>query len=228
MSEKSEKKDCERKETLTKSLTSNISPDIVKKRGRPKGAKNKPRSLVVGPVIQDLDKPRRGRPKGAKNKPKEDNVVFIAAEPVKRRGRPKGAKNKAKPIKVEHPADAAPRRRGRPKGAKNKNKLSAPTPQIVAQEPKKRGRKPKEKPEESTPTQEKKEHPIFSLLEWIEKNMHPMQVQYYRSRASRNETTLQQAIAADILGFFNIKETEELKHIKKNNFIANISNELHY
>ncbi len=59
----------------------------TRRRGRPAGAKNKPKTSVQEPSRG------RGRPAGSKNNPKVE-------EPVKRRGRPVGAKNnpKAEPV----------------------------------------------------------------------------------------------------------------------------------
>ena len=56
-----------------------------RKRGRPKGSKNKPKKITREP------KRKRGRPKGSKNKPKK-----IVEEPKRKRGRPKKQKE---PIK---------------------------------------------------------------------------------------------------------------------------------
>lgn len=79
----------------TSEMTSTTS--IVKRRGRPKGAKNKPKLDIV--QEEKLIKPssgKRGRPKGSRNKPKQppvssnipvDNIqvskpVVIPAEPA--------------------------------------------------------------------------------------------------------------------------------------------------
>lgn len=64
---------------------------IVKKRGRPKGSKNKPKEVSkVSKVLRSKaaqEKPKRGRPKGSKNKPKEPVptpvVVIPEARPIK-------------------------------------------------------------------------------------------------------------------------------------------------
>jgi hypothetical protein len=75
---------------------------VVKKRGRPKGAKNKVKSLEAASDIPLVKKQGRGRPKGSKNKPKVtvDLATQPAGEPYasepKKRGRPKGSKNKLK------------------------------------------------------------------------------------------------------------------------------------
>jgi hypothetical protein len=110
------------------------SPDIAsvssKKRGRPKGSKNKPKDDIPADVHTEPKK--RGRPKGSSNKPTDDTP----AEP-KKRGRPKGSKNKTT---GDIPADVSvePKKRGRPKGSKNKTTDDIPAD--VSVEPKKRGR----------------------------------------------------------------------------------------
>ena len=59
--------------------------EIKRKRGRPKGSKNKPKKLIEEP------KRKRGRPRGSKNKPK-----ILIEEPKRKRGRPKKIKEPAK------------------------------------------------------------------------------------------------------------------------------------
>ena len=66
----------------------------VKRRGRPRGSRNKPKSVAKGP----------GRPRGSRNKPKS-----IAKGP----GRPRGSRNKPKSV-AKGP--------GRPRGSRNKPK----------------------------------------------------------------------------------------------------------
>jgi hypothetical protein len=107
-----------------------------KKRGRPKGSKNKVseeevaviveanrRDLMESPQasIEDLrertvasvDAPtKRGRPKGSKNKVSEEETTVV----MKKRGRPKGSKNKAT-ISGETVIVAAKRKRGRPRAS---------------------------------------------------------------------------------------------------------------
>jgi len=131
----------------------------------------------------------RGRPKGAKNKPKSP-AAPAAAIVIKHRGRPKGAKNKPKAARTEKSPQA-------------------------------------KKPEEVKPPPPA-EHVLLTAVRWIEKNMHPSQVQYYRARASRAGITIHHSMISDILGFFNVQECELSKQIKKNNFIASTQNhELH-
>lgn len=128
--------------------------------------------------------------------------------PVKRsRGRPKGSKNKPKETKIIQ-KEGEVKKRGRPKGSKNKTTLEEETLPKV------------EVSSSFTPPTTIEEHPLITAVKWIEKHMHISQVQYYRSRAARNETTMHAAIAADILGFFNVQNAEILKSIKKNTFVV--------
>jgi hypothetical protein len=169
----------------------------------------------------------RGRPKGAKNKPKVESVPTVA----KKRGRPKGSKNKVKtssyqeiqvkgkylnPIASAKPEIARipkpPGKRGRPR--KNDNPLAASSVK-------------KEEQKAELPTTSGN-HPLFPAVAWLEKNMHHNELQYYRSRAHKIGSTIQVAIASDILGFFNVQDAEICKQIKKNTFIASVTkHELH-
>ena len=94
-------------------LISPLEDDTPKKRGRPKGSKNKTKD-----TLQEVptEPKKRGRPKGSKNKTK-DTLQETPTQP-KKRGRPKGSKNKVKdpPLQVT----PEPKKRGRPKGSKNK------------------------------------------------------------------------------------------------------------
>jgi len=63
------------------------------------------------------------------------------------------------------------------------------------------------------------EHPLFFAARWLEKNMHQTQTQYYRGRASKYGMSVQAAMIADILGFFNVQDADICKQIKKNNFV---------
>ena len=67
-----------------------LENDTPKKRGRPKGSKNKPKDT---PQETPTQPKKRGRPKGSKNKVK-DHQAEVPTEP-KKRGRPKGSKNKS-------------------------------------------------------------------------------------------------------------------------------------
>jgi len=109
---------------LTKKITDLIFPiteDITqptippasqssKKRGRPKGSKNKPKDDISADV--PLEPKKRGRPKGSTNKSKTDITADVPAQP-KKRGRPKGSKNKPKD---DISTDVLPetKKRGRP------------------------------------------------------------------------------------------------------------------
>lgn len=120
------------------------------------------------------------------------------------------------------------RKRGRPKGSKNK-KISI-TADPVAVPAKKRGRPPK-LPRETTASavaqlsclEQLDNHPILEAVKWLEKNMHQTELLYYRSRASKLQSTIHIAIASDILGFFNVQNADICKKIKKNNFIASVN-----
>ncbi|MDR0675916.1 MAG: transposase [Elusimicrobiota bacterium] len=85
-----------------------LKPSEKKKRGRPKGTKNKPKpgsafdmSLTPGDIPKSGRS--RGRPKGSKNKPKPGSAFDMSLTPGdipksgRSRGRPKGSKNKPKP-----------------------------------------------------------------------------------------------------------------------------------
>jgi hypothetical protein len=187
----------------------------VKKRGRPKGAKNKPKppaTAIVEKELVEVKKPGRGRPKGAKNKPKLTAMVLRPAAPLMmvedkpRRGRPKGAKNKPKTIQSMEVV-APIKKRGRPR-----KEHALPQVQVKIEQPK------------AADTLEA--HPVLLAAKWLEKHMHPTEVDYYRRRASKNGTPLHCAMVSDILGFFNVQNAEICKQIKKNNFIVSNSNGL--
>lgn len=108
-----------------------------RKRGRPKGSKNKAKPSV-GSENQPPKRRSPGRPKGSKNKKtilREAEEAKLAEagqlSPKRGKGRPKGSKNKAT---IEREAKEAAlrakgllpekRRPGRPKGSKNKKKDS--------------------------------------------------------------------------------------------------------
>ena len=97
------------------------------RRGRPKGAKNKAKTVeavvVENGENQKETKKRVGRPKSTtKVKAAEVENTEIKKEAKKRVGRPKGSTNKAKVEEVENPEvkKEAKKRVGRPKGSKNK------------------------------------------------------------------------------------------------------------
>jgi hypothetical protein len=188
-----------------------------------KGSEKKTLTSKVNEPIK-----RRGRPKGAKNKPKSDKVEIKEKRP---RGRPPGAKNKPK-------LELAPEVSIKGKYLKNTNlqstsAISTPKPLGKRGRPRKNDIKPEAPPTKdlhgkAVQGQEQIEHILFTLIAWLEKHMHHNELQYYRSRASRNGVTLQNAIASDILGFFNIQNAEICKYVKRNTFIANVTkHELH-
>jgi hypothetical protein len=70
----------ERSSEKTVKTTSIVNAVVVKRRGRPKGAKNKPKipTSTQEETPAKLSSGRRGRPKGSKNKPKGDTVKVTA------------------------------------------------------------------------------------------------------------------------------------------------------
>ncbi|KAK7250636.1 hypothetical protein RIF29_33182 [Crotalaria pallida] len=134
-----------------------VCPDEVarpKKRGRPKGSKNRKKNVVVVSNVVQVKiagLKKCGRPKGSKNRNKDvvsisNAVGFTIARP-KKRGRPKGSKNRNKEVvSVSNAVGvtiARPKKRGRPKGSKNRNKEVVSVSNAVGvtiARPKKRGR----------------------------------------------------------------------------------------
>lgn len=177
-------------------------------------------------ATQDVIKRGRGRPKGAKNKPKttisdapegvttDSPLSTNTSEPVKRRGRPKGAKNKIKSLEGESSlpskVDGEVKRRGRPKGAKNK--ASPPqeeqaAPRVIAS--------PVVVEAYIANVEDKLEtHPVMEAAKWLEKRMPVIEVQYYRTRASKQGITLTSAVSLGILSLFNVQDPEIRKQIK--------------
>ena len=109
-------------EKLTKMLTDLIFPqdedvsEQPKKRGRPKGSKNKPKDAL--PENTDTPK-KRGRPVGSGNNPKDTDV----SETPKKRGRPVGSKNK--PKDTDTPTKSLSRPRSPPKHTRKSKKSTA-------------------------------------------------------------------------------------------------------
>jgi len=175
----------EKREDSQKSSTTSSSSE-KKGRGRPKGAKNKPKDLVV--VKSTTEEPkRRGRPKGAKNKPKLASLLELV---------------KFKPNSEEPPQK---KKRGRP--SRPASILAAPI---------------NEKPQ--PPADSLDNHPLSLAAKWLEKNMHPNEMQYYRTRANKNGVSLRYLMVSDMLGFFNVQNSDICKQIKKNNFIDRVCN----
>jgi len=98
--------------TTTEEINQHTPPasQSSKKRGRPKGSKNKPKDDISADV--PLEPKKRGRPKGSTNKSKADITTDVPAEP-KKRGRPKGSKNKPKDD-ISTDVLPEPKKRGRP------------------------------------------------------------------------------------------------------------------
>ncbi|XP_028806707.1 uncharacterized protein LOC114761497 isoform X3 [Neltuma alba] len=102
-----------------------------KKRGRPRGSKNKMKSnlraIDVGAGDIEIPK-RRGRPKESRNGWKiiswHRNANSVDAKAPKKRGRPRGSKNKMRSGASDVGVGdiEAPKKRGQPKGAKNKKR----------------------------------------------------------------------------------------------------------
>jgi len=92
-------------EVKIQDLISPLEDDAPKKRGRPKGSKNKPKDTQIEPPTEPK---KRGRPKKIPNPTPDD--------PEKRGpGRPKGSKNKPKgPENVSSTPPPTKRGRGRP------------------------------------------------------------------------------------------------------------------
>lgn len=160
---------------------------------------------------------KRGRPPGSKNKPKE-LVVSVSnsfAQPAKKRGRPPGSKNKPSlPEALPSPSPAVAKKRGRPPGNKKKDTSVKPHKPEVA----------KVKPLTASAVEE---HPLLVAAKWLEKKMHPSEMQHYRSRSMKNGLAVQHNIISDILGFFIVQDEEINKQYKKNNFIPTIKHGLH-
>jgi hypothetical protein len=171
----------------------------------------------------------RGRPKGSKNKIKKIEP-FLEKVVTRGRGRPKGAKNKPKDL-APPPRMLVAKKRGRPKGAKNKSKLPDIQEVVVLHKNRKQNKPApeKDKPEiqEYSNTQIDENHPLLAAVRWLEKYMHPVEMRYYRGRASKNSVSLHTAMMSDILGFFNVQNSEICKQIKKNKLVHIASNELH-
>jgi hypothetical protein len=191
MTEKSKNRVC----LKTPPIITNSNPSVVR-RGRPKGSKNKPKIShsidIVSPSV--THKAKRGRPKGAKNKPKTSPAV----ENIKAKALQKKRTCNQEAEKSSEP----PKKRGRPfkvpQSAVSNNQAAKPGKDVQLEE-----------------------HPLLKALKWLEKYMHPAEMLYYRSRATKLGVSLHVAMASDVLGLFNVQDPEICKQIKKNNFIAN-------
>lgn len=161
--------------------------------------------------------------------PSTSQITIADNSPPKRRGRPPGAKNKPKldkPTVDQTVVDSTPKRRGRPPGAKNKPKLGEASRPLPVSAPCVVVKKPDTVTQFTPPPSADivlMDHPLLLAARWVEKNMHPAEVHYYRSRASKNGLSIAHSIVADLIGFFNIQDSDITKQIKKNNFVASIS-----
>ena len=140
---------------------------------------------------------KRGRPFGSKNKPKQP--VDNSPQKAVKRGHPK----------VNSPQEAVKLTRSS-KLTKGQAKIA--WTKVVAEE---------------TEQDKLQAHTLFTAAKWLEKHMHPSELQHYRGRANRKNVPILHEIVADILGFFNAKDEALLKFIHKNNSIVNYSNGLH-
>jgi hypothetical protein len=57
-------------------------------------------------------------------------------------------------------------------------------------------------------------HPVMEAAKWLEKRMPVIEVQYYRTRASKQGITLTSAVSLGILSLFNVQDPEVRKQIK--------------
>jgi hypothetical protein len=106
------------------------TPTSPKKRGRPKGSKNKPKTDSPTEDVP-VEKRGRGRPKGSKNKPKTDSPIEEVPVEKRPRGRPKGSKNKPKTQTVqENPVEE--KKRGRTAGTKDRHTRKSKKSQAAA------------------------------------------------------------------------------------------------
>lgn len=112
----------------------------VRRRGRPKGSKNKPKTTPkttaetasatavtkTDDSTEPVKKRGRGRPKGSKNKTTTSSTASTETSKKRGRGRPKGSKNKTTTAADgKAPAKRGP---GRPKGSKNTATGTKPGP----------------------------------------------------------------------------------------------------
>lgn len=145
-----------------------------------------------------IEKKRRGRPPGAKNKPKLPASADVIKNKVRAKKAEKAITKKAKETK-----------------------------------PAKKELKVVEK-EQLTNTEEAglqlgkddilRKHCLFPAAEWLEKKMHPAELAYYKKEARRRDVPVLQVIIGDMLGFFNIRDEDLLKIVKKNHYVVNYSN----
>lgn len=150
-------------------------------------------------------KPRRGRPPGSKNK----NTTQKKVSPKK------GAKKsitKIKPDKSPEPVDKlAPFR---------KKRVKQMTIREAAAEQAKLDAVAKSEAE----NEELSNHILFKAAKWIARNMHPSEMQFYKSDSRKRNMPILSCMVSDMLGFFNVRDADLHKYIKTNKFIVNYSN----
>jgi hypothetical protein len=156
-------------------------------------------------------KPRRGRPPGSKNKNKiSSNKKIVLIKEAK-----KGAKkntSKSPVPKIEEKVD---------KLAKFRTKRVKP---LTAAEIKTEAAKLDAQNKTNIEDSELSNHILFRAVKWISQYMHPSEVQYYKSDARKRNMPFINCMVSDMLGFFNVKETDLNKYIKSNKFIINYTN----
>ena len=97
----------------------------LEKKGRKRKKKSDTGQQTAPKDAKDTAPKKRGRPKGSKNKATIEREKQEPLNPPekRKRGRPKGSKNKKTLEREAAAAQAAKPRRGRPKGSRNKKTL---------------------------------------------------------------------------------------------------------
>jgi hypothetical protein len=170
---------------------------------------------------------------GSKNQKIPENRTDPTNPPVKRgRGRPKGSKNKPKAL-LDQPKDKpvkVGKKRGRKKDEQRSVKSGKRAKKLSAR-PSSKEEKPKipTKTEEELLHEQLMQHPLFVAAKWLEKKMHPTEMQYYKRTANQRHTTVQHAMVSDMLGLFNNQDHDFCKLVRKNKFVVNNTtlNEIH-
>jgi hypothetical protein len=73
-------------------------------------------------------------------------------------------------------------------------------------------------------TEELDNHIIIKAVKWLSQHMHHTEVQYYKSHSKKRNMSFINCMVSDILGFFNVKDTDLHKYVKTNKFIVNYTN----
>jgi hypothetical protein len=150
-------------------------------------------------------KSRRGRPPGSKNK----NTLQKKASAKKET---KKSISKIKLDKAPQPADKlAPFRKKRVKPITIKEAAAAQA-------------KLDADAKAESENEELNNHILFKAAKWIVRNMHPSEMQFYKSDSRKRNMPLLNCMVSDMLGFFNVRDADLHKYIKTNKFIVNYSN----